>query len=231
MAYDFAVRPATATASCRRVGSRGTSRSTVRPERHPTPRGWAGASNPTQPVTPAPSPPAVLPGDEVVGTAVPLPHDLLAYAGQVAARPDSAYLPFDLIVREDASPRDLLRTVAGCWRLLSNALAASEPTARTWHWGPTDLSGFTALGVNEMLVHTYDVIEGLGSSACRESPATSSSIHLAPRGPGSAPLRPLRTLYGGLVGLRVDARAQLRSRQSASHRRAWRGGVISEVRS
>lgn len=95
-------------------------------------------------------------------TAAHVAHDLLAYAGQVAARPDSAYLPFDLVVRQDASPRDLLRIVAGCGRLLSNALAASEPTARAWHWGPTDPSGFAALGVNETLMHTHDITEGLG---------------------------------------------------------------------
>ncbi|HET8659450.1 MAG TPA: maleylpyruvate isomerase N-terminal domain-containing protein [Micromonosporaceae bacterium] len=95
-------------------------------------------------------------------TAAHVAHDLLAYAGQVAARPDSAYLPLDLVVCEDASPRDLLRIVAGCGRLLSNALAASEPTARAWHWGPTDPSGFAALGANETLVHTYDITEGLG---------------------------------------------------------------------
>jgi hypothetical protein len=81
-----------------------------------------------------------------------------------AARPDDAYLPFDLMVLDDASPRDLLRIVTGCGRLLSNALAASEPTARAWHWGPTDPSGFAALGVNETLMHTYDITQGLGIS-------------------------------------------------------------------
>jgi hypothetical protein len=97
-------------------------------------------------------------------TAAHVAHDLLAYAGQLAARPDDAYLPFDLMVRDDASPRDLLRIVTGCGRLLSNALALSEPTARAWHWGPTDPSGFAALGVNETLMHTYDITQGLGIS-------------------------------------------------------------------
>ncbi|MFY1653036.1 maleylpyruvate isomerase N-terminal domain-containing protein [Solwaraspora sp. WMMB762] len=95
-------------------------------------------------------------------TAAHVAHDLLAYAGQLAARPDSAYLPFDLVVRDDASPRDLLRTVTGAGRLLSTMLAASDPSVRAWHWGPTDPSGFAALGVNETLVHTYDIAEGLG---------------------------------------------------------------------
>ena len=35
-------------------------------------------------------------------TAAHVAHDLLAYAGQLAARPNSAYLPFDLVVRDDA---------------------------------------------------------------------------------------------------------------------------------
>jgi len=95
-------------------------------------------------------------------TAAHVAHDLLAYAGQVAARPDSGYLPCDLRVRDDASPADLLRIVAGYGRLLSAALSAADPAARAWHWGPTDPSGFAALGVNETLVHTYDIARGLG---------------------------------------------------------------------
>jgi hypothetical protein len=95
-------------------------------------------------------------------TAAHVAHDLLAYAGQLAAQPDDAYLPFDLVIRNDAGPRDVLRTVAGCGRLLSSVLAASNPTIRAWHWGPTDPSGFAALGVNETLMHTYDITQGLG---------------------------------------------------------------------
>jgi hypothetical protein len=95
-------------------------------------------------------------------TAAHIAHDLLAYAGQVAALADSAYLPFDLVVRDDASPHDLLRIAASAGRLLSTTLAASDASDRAWHWGPTDPSGFAALGVNEILVHTYDITAGLG---------------------------------------------------------------------
>ena len=95
-------------------------------------------------------------------TAAHVAHDLIAYAGQLAAQPESAYLPFDLVVRDNAAPRDLLRIVAAAGRLLSTVVAASDPSVRAWHWGPTDPSGFAALGVTETLVHTHDITEGLG---------------------------------------------------------------------
>ncbi|MBO4208716.1 maleylpyruvate isomerase N-terminal domain-containing protein [Micromonospora echinofusca] len=125
-------------------------------------------------------------------TAAHVAHDLLAYAGQVAARPDDTYLPFDLKVRDDASPRDLLRTVTASGRLLSNALAASEPSARAWHWGPTDPSGFAALGVNETLMHTFDISTGLGITWCPPAALCGAVLaRLFPDAPGGDPVRVL----------------------------------------
>jgi hypothetical protein len=95
-------------------------------------------------------------------TAAHVAHDLLAYAGQIAAQPGNDYLPFDLIIRADAPPHDVLQVVVACGRLLSSALAAVGPDARAWHWGATDPGGFAALGVHEILVHTYDITQGLG---------------------------------------------------------------------
>ena len=94
-------------------------------------------------------------------TAAHVAHDLLAYAGQVAGRPSSGYLPLDLVVRAEASPSEVLDVVVASGRLLRSALAAAGPDTRGWHWGPTDPSGFAALGVNEVLVHTYDITQGL----------------------------------------------------------------------
>ncbi|MER7474268.1 hypothetical protein ABT351_26655, partial [Micromonospora sp. NPDC000018] len=51
-------------------------------------------------------------------TATHVAHDLLAYAGQVAGRPDAAYLPFDLVVSPAAAPAEVLRVVAACGGLL-----------------------------------------------------------------------------------------------------------------
>jgi len=94
-------------------------------------------------------------------TAAHVAHDLLAYAGQVTAGPREAYLPLDLVVRADASPSQLLEVVETSASLLVLALESASPDGRAWHFGLTDPSGFAALGVNELLVHTWDVAQGL----------------------------------------------------------------------
>ncbi|WP_432992712.1 maleylpyruvate isomerase N-terminal domain-containing protein [Dactylosporangium sp. CA-233914] len=97
-------------------------------------------------------------------TAEHLAHDLTAYATQLAARADERYLPLDLVVRPGTDARTVLRITAACARLLRLELDAAGPEARAWHWGPTDPTGFAALAVNEILVHTWDIAQGLGSS-------------------------------------------------------------------
>lgn len=94
-------------------------------------------------------------------TAAHIAHDLLAYAGQLTGRPDDGYLPFDLVVRPEVSPRRVLEVVTVCGGLLSSALAAVGPEVRGWHWGPCDRTGFAAMGVAETLLHTYDIAQGL----------------------------------------------------------------------
>jgi hypothetical protein len=96
-------------------------------------------------------------------TAVHVAHDLLAYAGQLAARPRESYLPFDLVVRRQAPVDEVLQVVRAAGGLLVGALAVSGPEARAWHWGPCDPSGFAAMGVAETLLHTWDITRGLGA--------------------------------------------------------------------
>lgn len=47
-------------------------------------------------------------------TAAHIAHDLLAYAGQVAASPTDSYLPYDLRVSPDAIPAQVLTVVRAC---------------------------------------------------------------------------------------------------------------------
>ncbi|MFJ9947222.1 maleylpyruvate isomerase N-terminal domain-containing protein [Kitasatospora sp. NPDC091207] len=95
-------------------------------------------------------------------TAAHIAHDLLAYAGQLAARPTDGYLPLDLTVRADAGPGEILTVVTACGQLLATALDAAPPDLRAWHHGPCDPSGFAAMGVAETLLHTHDITLGLG---------------------------------------------------------------------
>ncbi|UQU61929.1 maleylpyruvate isomerase N-terminal domain-containing protein [Couchioplanes caeruleus] len=95
-------------------------------------------------------------------TAAHVAHDLTAYAMQLSAREPRRYLPLDLRVRPGTPPDEILEVIGAAGRLLATAVSAAPPDARAWHWGPTDASGFAALGVTETLVHTYDVSQGLG---------------------------------------------------------------------
>ncbi len=119
-------------------------------------------------------------------TAAHLAHDLLAYAAQVAARAQGRYLPLDLTVRDTAGPAEVLDVVQACGTLLVRALAGADAGDRAWHWGPTDPGGFAALGVNEMLVHTWDIARGLGVPwEPPPAPAAAVVARLFPDQPGA----------------------------------------------
>ncbi|MEV7937606.1 maleylpyruvate isomerase N-terminal domain-containing protein [Kitasatospora sp. NPDC088264] len=121
-------------------------------------------------------------------TAAHIAHDLLAYAGQIAARPTDAYLPFDLSVRSDSSPREVLQVVTACAGLLGSALATASPEVRAWHWGPCDPSGFAAMGVAEVLLHTHDITQGLGVPWLPPAPLCAAVLHrLFPDAPPGDP--------------------------------------------
>ncbi|OIJ64239.1 hypothetical protein WN71_029150 [Streptomyces mangrovisoli] len=138
-------------------------------------------------------------------TAAHVAHDLLAYAAQVAGRPDDAYLPLDLVVRPGTGPADVLRVVAACGGLLSGALAAAGPGMRAWHWGPCDAAGFAAMGTAETLVHTYDITRGLGVPWLPSGPLSAGVLRrLFPDAPPGDPARVLLwcTGRGDLAGHR-----------------------------
>ncbi|MBG0562425.1 maleylpyruvate isomerase N-terminal domain-containing protein [Actinoplanes aureus] len=125
-------------------------------------------------------------------TAAHIAHDLLAYATQLTARADDAYLPLDLTVRPEATPPQILQIAAASADLLGVALRAAGPDARAWHWGPTDPSGFAALGVNEILLHTYDIANGLHLAWQPPPPLCAAVLtRLFPNAPGGDPVHAL----------------------------------------
>lgn len=95
-------------------------------------------------------------------TAAHVAHDLAKYAAQLAGRAEHSYLDFRLVIPDDAPPTEVLRVVGACGRLLAECVAAAPADARAWHWGPTDATGFAAMGIGELLVHAHDIACGLG---------------------------------------------------------------------
>ncbi|MER5353749.1 maleylpyruvate isomerase N-terminal domain-containing protein [Kitasatospora sp. NPDC002551] len=121
-------------------------------------------------------------------TAAHIAHDLLAYAGQLAARPGDRYLPLDLTVRPEAGPAEVLTVVTACAQLLATALDAAPPELRAYHYGPCDPAGFAAMGVTETLVHTHDITLGLGLEwRLPERLASAALARLFPDAPGGDP--------------------------------------------
>lgn len=110
-------------------------------------------------------------------TAAHIGHDLLAYAGQLAAQPADAYLPIDLNVRPTASPAEVLQAVTACSGLLSSVLATANPTLTVWHWGACDPEGFAAVGVAETLLHTYDITQGLSVNWLSPAPLSAAVLN------------------------------------------------------
>ncbi|EWT02338.1 hypothetical protein N865_06050 [Intrasporangium oryzae NRRL B-24470] len=95
-------------------------------------------------------------------TAAHIADDLFSYASQVVAHPAAGYLPIEAVIEPGASPEALLQSVVMCGELLRLAVAAGSPDVRAWHpYGVSDPDGFAAMGIVEVLVHTYDITRGL----------------------------------------------------------------------
>lgn len=97
-------------------------------------------------------------------TAGHVADDLFSYASQVIAQPADRYLPIEAVVDPSATNLEILKAVSMCGRLLANAVRLADPSARAWHpYGTSDPDGFAAMGVVEVLVHTFDITQGLGT--------------------------------------------------------------------
>lgn len=90
---------------------------------------------------------------------------LLSYAAQLAARPVTRYVRFQVSAEEDASGEEVLEFAEMSGRLLVAVLRAAEPGTRAYHpSGLADPGGFAAMGCVEILVHGQDIARGLGLS-------------------------------------------------------------------
>jgi hypothetical protein len=95
-------------------------------------------------------------------TGVHVAQGLLKYACQLVVHATDSYLPFELKLRSDSSPLEVLTLIRACGRLLADALRSADADLRAWHYGMADSTGFEAMAVGEILLHTYDITRGLG---------------------------------------------------------------------
>ncbi|GGQ24292.1 GNAT family N-acetyltransferase [Streptomyces griseomycini] len=119
-------------------------------------------------------------------TAAHIASDLIAYAGQLAGRAQDAYVPFGITldgVEDGLDPADntgVLRTIEATGALLAAAVRTTPRAVRAFHPYPfrhANREGFAAMGVAEVLLHTHDIVEGLGG-APYEPPAELASFVL-----------------------------------------------------
>jgi len=88
----------------------------------------------------------------------------LGYGPQLAARAQS-FRPLALTVASGAPLDDLLWTMRVMSLILAEVARATPPEARAYHpAGMADASGFVAMGMDELLVHTHDIATGLGAA-------------------------------------------------------------------
>lgn len=120
------------------------------------------------------------------------------------------------VVATGEEPVELLRVVHAAAQLLVAAVGTAPDDARAWHWGPADRSGFAAMGIGELLVHTFDIASGLGVGW--RPPAALAEIVLARLMPDVAPGD------AGAVLLWATGRIELDGRPHAGGWR-WRAAV------
>jgi RimJ/RimL family protein N-acetyltransferase len=112
-------------------------------------------------------------------TAAHIADDLIAYAGRLAGRSASGYLPFTISLDEDTDNAGVLRTIEATGALLAAAIRTAPRAVRAFHPYPfrhANREGFAAMGVAEVLLHTHDVAEGTGIAY--EPPAELASFVL-----------------------------------------------------
>ncbi|MFJ4804075.1 GNAT family N-acetyltransferase [Streptomyces murinus] len=140
-------------------------------------------------------------------TAVHVADDLVAYAANLAGRARDAYIPFELKLDEGTDNAGLLQVLEATGALLAAAVVTAPPSVRAFHPYPfrdADRSGFAAMGVTEVLLHTHDMAEGLGlpyepSAELAESVLATIFPHIQP-GPRPWPTLLWATGRGELPG-------------------------------
>ncbi|GHI06840.1 acetyltransferase [Streptomyces cellostaticus] len=124
-------------------------------------------------------------------TAEHLAEALFGYANRLVTGAQD-YVPCDLAFDEDADAAGVLEVIRSTGGLLAATVRTAPRQVRAVHpypFGSADREGFAAMGITELLLHTYDIAQGLGlpyepSAELAESALTWLFPHVQP---GRAP--------------------------------------------
>ncbi|TJZ44681.1 hypothetical protein FCH28_30305 [Streptomyces piniterrae] len=90
---------------------------------------------------------------------------LIGYTGLLIARPDDRYITLFASLDPQAPVQGCLEGLRIAATLLTSTVRDTPAEVRAWHpWGHSDANGFAAMGITELLVHTYDITRALGCS-------------------------------------------------------------------
>lgn len=96
-------------------------------------------------------------------TAIHTMRACLEYSFQVVGSRMDTYQPVLFEKKEAATARDYLTMIPTAARVLHHVVAMATSTDRAWHaYGISDPTGFAAMGVVEVSVHTFDLAKGFG---------------------------------------------------------------------
>ncbi|NUW35439.1 maleylpyruvate isomerase N-terminal domain-containing protein [Nonomuraea sp. SMC257] len=124
---------------------------------------------------------------------------LVGYAGLLVARPADRYVTLFASLDPQAPVAACLEGVGIAATLLATTVRSTPADARAWHpWGHSDITGFAAMGVVELAVHTYDITRTLGLNwTPPDAPSAAAVARLFPEAPsGHGPAETLLWCVG-----------------------------------
>ncbi len=87
---------------------------------------------------------------------------LTGYAGLLIARPTDRYITLFASLDPQAPLPACLEGLRIAASLLGSTVRDTPSDVRAWHlWGHSDAAGFAAMGITELLLHTYDITRAL----------------------------------------------------------------------
>ncbi len=105
-------------------------------------------------------------------TAEHIAGDFVFYAGQLTGRAADTYVPFEIALDEGTGPEGAIEVIEATGGMLAAVVRTTPRGVRAYHpypSGAADATGFAAMGVAEVLLHTHDIARALGADA--EPPA------------------------------------------------------------